>query len=113
MSDKQPATIRLSGREMTFWQLIGGAFFSYLLALLSLMFGPLGALAFVIIGSVTTALFLGGLFLFFLQRPGAGLVVIAALGLIHYALLKVGVDAGLFWLFWSEDALRWLEEIGF
>lgn len=113
MSDQQPATIRLSGREMTFWQLIGGALFSYLLALLSLMFGPLGALAFMLIGTATTVLFLLGLLLFFLQRPGIGLVVIAALSLIHYALLRAGVDAGLFWVLWSEEGWVWLRKIGF
>lgn len=113
MSDQQPATIRLSGRELTFWQLIGGAVVAYLLALLCLMFGPLGALAFMLIGSATTVLFLGGLFLFMLQRPWAGLVVIVTLGLIHYALLRAGVDAGLFWVFWSEEGWVWLRKIGF
>jgi hypothetical protein len=113
MSDQQPAMIRLSGRELTFWQLIGGAVVAYLLALLCLMFGPLGALACMLIGSATTVFFLGGLFLFLLQRPLAGLVVIATLGLIHYALLRAGVDAGLLWFFWSEDALKWLASHGF
>lgn len=113
MSDQQPATIRLSGRELTFWQLIGSVLFAYLLAVACLMFGPLGALACMLIATATTALFLGGLLLFLLQRPGTGVAVIVTLGLIHYALLRAGIDAGLFWVFWSEDALDWLASIGF
>jgi hypothetical protein len=114
MSDQRStAMIRLSGREMTFWQLVGGAFFAYLLGVVSLVLGPLGALACMLIFSVTTVLFLVGLFLFLLQRPGTGLVVIAALGIIHYALLRKGVDAGLFWVLASDEGWVWLQTIGF
>lgn len=114
MFDQRPVpTIRLSGRELTFWQLVGGALLAYVLAAACLVLGPLGAVACLLIFSATTVFLLGGLFLFLLQRPWAGLVVIAVLGLIHLGLLRAGVEAGLFWVLWSEEGWVWLRKLGF
>jgi hypothetical protein len=106
------AAILLAGQRVTFWQFLGSIAVAYLAAVAALILGPLGAAACILIGEATTVLFLFGLLLFSLQRPGTALVVIALLAAVHIALLKAHVPAGLFWFVASNEATFWLAEYG-
>jgi len=114
MSEQHPRpAILLAGQRVTFWRFVGSVVVAYVVAVAALLVGPLGALACMLIGEATTVLFLYGLLLFSLQRPGIALVVIALLAAVHFALLRAHVQAGLFWLVWSDDAPFWLARQGF
>lgn len=110
----KPATVTIGGQALTFWQFVSGALFMYLFGVAAFMLlGPLGALICMLVSTPTTAIFAWGLVLFFLQRPGIGLVVLAVLGGLQFALLEYGIDGGLFWLVWSREGLEWIESKGF
>lgn len=109
----RPATVTIAGEQLTFWHFVASMLFAYFVSVLALLLGPLGALICMLLSTFTTALFAWGLVLFFLQRPGTGLVVLAVLGAIQFALLEYGIDGGLFWLVWSREGLEWIESKGF
>jgi hypothetical protein len=111
-AQRPPATVVVAGTRQTFWVFIADALFTYAIAIASLVLGPLGALICMLVCTLTTAILAAGLVLFFLQRPGTGLLTIAVLGTIHFALLEYGVPAGLFWLVWSAEGLQWLQNKG-
>lgn len=107
------AAILLAGQRVSFWEFLGSAAVSYVVAILAMFLGgPLGALASMLIGTATTALPLYGLLLFSLQRPAIALVIIALLAAVHLYLLKSRVPAGLFWLVWSKEGMHWLGDYG-
>lgn len=109
----QPATVTIAGEQLTFWRFVGSMLFAYLVSVLALLLGPLGALICMLLATLTTALLAWGLVLFFLQRPRTGLVVLVALGAVQFALLEYGIDGGLFWPVWSREGLEWIERMGF
>jgi hypothetical protein len=108
------AAIILAGQRLTFWEFLANALFAYVVAVAAMYLGgPLGVLASALIGTATTAILLGGLVLFSIQRPGTALIVISIAAVIHISLLRAHVPAGLFWLLWSKPGLHWMEDHGF
>jgi hypothetical protein len=113
LNRQSSAAILLAGQRVSFWEFLGNAVVAYVVAILAMLLGgPLGALACMLIGTATTALFVYGLLLFSLQRPSAALVIIALLAVLHLSLLKARVPAGLFWLAWSNEGAHWMSDRG-
>jgi hypothetical protein len=108
------AAIVLAGGRVGFWAFLGSAIVAYLTAAGAMLFGgPLGMVASMLIGSVTTILLVYGLILFALQRPFVALITVGVLACIHICLLQAHVPAGLFWPVWSRSGLHWMEAHGF